>query len=165
MSVYTRLRMIQIWKRGLKLKEIQGRLQEEEVRVSTVSLCHLIKKYRNTQTVLDQRTHNQLRKLKEHHRFIDEAMTANPELTGNQLGDALRAYFPSFNVSISTVKRTRRELGWISKKVHYCALTSEANMAKRVEWCKERLRTNDVDFDDVIWTDECTVQLILTAPA
>ena len=128
MSIYTRLRVILMWKRGLKLKEIQGRLQEEEIRVSTVSLCHLIKKYRNTQTVLDQ-------KLKEeHHRFIDEAMTENPELTGTQLADALRACFPNLNVSISTVKRTRRELGWISKKARYCALISEADRAKRVEW-------------------------------
>lgn len=51
------------------------------------------------------------------------------------------------------------ELGWTAKKTTYGAMISESNQEKRVEWCRERLDTGDTDFDDVIFTDECMVQL------
>ena len=28
-----------------------------------------------------------------------------------------------------------------------------------MEWCKERIESRDTDFDNVIFSDECTVQL------
>ena len=67
--------------------------------------------------------------------------------------------FPTLNVSLSTVKRARMELGWTANKTRYGTLISESNQEKRVEWCKERVETNDMDFDDVLFTDECRVQL------
>ena len=33
------------------------------------------------------------------------------------------------------------------------------NKEKRKEWCQERVDNGDLDMDDVIFTDECTVQL------
>ena len=51
------------------------------------------------------------------------------------------------------------ELGWTAKKTRYGALVSESNQEKRVVWCNERIETNDMDFDDVVFSDECTVQL------
>ena len=36
---------------------------------------------------------------------------------------------------------------------------SENNQEKRVVWCNERMETNDMDFDDVVFSDECTVKL------
>ena len=38
-------------------------------------------------------------------------------------------------------------------------MVSETNQEKRVEWCKERKDTRDMDFNDVVFSDECTVQL------
>ena len=43
-------------------------------------------------------------------------------------------------------------------KPHYCQILQEANKAKRLEWCEQQLE-NEEDFSDVIFTDECTVQL------
>lgn len=34
----------------------------------------------------------------------------------------------------------------------------DVNKEKRLEWCRDRLSGGDT-FEDVIWTDECTVQL------
>ena len=67
--------------------------------------------------------------------------------------------FPGLNVSVSTVKRVRMELGWTAKKTRYGTLVSESNQEKRVVWCNESMETNDMDFDDVVFSDECTVQL------
>ena len=60
---------------------------------------------------------------------------------------------------MSMVKRARNRLGWISKKTRYCALISEGNQEKRLDFCKSLITTNDLEFPDVIWTDECSVQL------
>lgn len=38
-------------------------------------------------------------------------------------------------------------------------MVSETNREKRVEWCQERLSTGDMDFEDIVFTDECTLQL------
>ena len=50
------------------------------------------------------------------------------------------------------------KLGWTAEKTRYGALVSESNQEKRVVWCNERMETNDMDFDDVVFSDECTVQ-------
>ena len=67
--------------------------------------------------------------------------------------------YPEVSISISTIKRVRRELGWVAKRIRYCAMTTEVNKEKRVEWCQEQIREGDLSFNNVVWTDEYTVQL------
>jgi len=85
-------------------------------------------------------------------------MADNDELTATKLLAILKEKYPSLNVSVSAVKRARVELGWTAKKTRYGALVSEVNQEKRVEWCRERQETGNMEFDDVLFTDECTVQ-------
>ena len=40
----------------------------------------------------------------------------------------------------------------------YCQLIRQVNKEKRLAWCTEMLDT-DENFDDVIWTGECSVKL------
>ena len=124
------------------------------------SLCLLICKYRQTGSVADYRTTKPPRKLQENHfRFIDSAIVHNDELSITKLHNMLTVEFPELTVSQSTVKRAQRELGWVAKKTRYCALISDTNKEKRLEWCKQQQKSGDLDFDNVLWTDECTVQL------
>ena len=160
MSTDTRLRIIGMWQRNVTQRAIRSILAEEGIHVSLVSTCRLIRKFRETKSVLDHRTNKSPKILtEEQHRFIDNAMANNNELTGTQLRDKLKEQYPSLEVSISTVKRTRRNLGWVSKRTRYCALISETNREKRKKWSEERIAQNDLELKDVIWTDECTVQL------
>ena len=57
------------------------------------------------------------------------------------------------------IKKVRMKLGWTAKKTRYGSLVSEVNQEKCVDWCKERLETGDMDLDDMIFNDECTVEL------
>ena len=156
----TRTRVIELWRRNYRLKNIQGHLNAEGIEISKKSLCLLISKYKNTGTVADARTRTRPRKLQEeHYRFIDDAMADNDQLTSRQLYRMLEEAYPCIDISISTLKRARRELGWVGKRTRYCALISENNKEKRVTWCQQQLRTSDLDFENVVWTDECTVQL------
>ena len=47
----------------------------------------------------------------------------------------------------------------MAKHTRYCAMIAERNKEKRVEWCQEQIRAGDLRFTNVVWTDECTVQL------
>ena len=100
------------------------------------------------------------RKLGEEHLvFIDEQMAQNDELTARHLRDILEDRWPDLHrVSLSTIKRARRQLGWVATRPKYCQLVRQANREKRVLWCRECLRKKD-KFDNVIWIDECSVQL------
>ena len=90
--------------------------------------------------------------------FIDESLKKNDEITARILRDDLLKEWPDLAVSISTIKRARYQLGWRATRPKYCQLVREANKAKRLDWCKDRLMENE-QFDNVIFTDECSVQL------
>ena len=75
------------------------------------------------------------------------------------LGSFSRCSQPSIWNSISTVKWVWRHLGWISRKTRYCALIRETNEEKRQLWCQQRVEQNDLDLNDVIFSDESSVQL------
>ena len=65
----------------------------------------------------DRRTVKPPRKLdNQHYRFIDDCMAEDDELIVTKLRDKLRERFPTLNVSMSTVKRASREMGWTAKK-------------------------------------------------
>ena len=59
-------------------------------------------------------------------------------------------------VSLATIVRNRVQLGWTYRGSAYCQLICHQNKAKRLEWARTYLHNN---FDDVIWSDEMTVQL------
>ena len=52
----------------------------------------------------------------------------------------------------------RWTLGWVQTGTKYCQLIGEPNRVKRLEFSKKCLRENE-QFDDVIFTDECSVLL------
>ena len=59
-------------------------------------------------------------------------------------------------VSLSTIVRNRSELGWTYRGSAYCQLIRRENKEKRLRWATAHQHDN---FDDVVWTDETTVQL------
>ena len=86
-------------------------------------------------------------------------MADDDELAAAKVRSLLLEKYPTLDVSLSTVKRARMELGWTAKKTRYGALISEVNREKRVEWCTEKVTTGDMEFDDVIFSNRCTAQL------
>ena len=76
----------------------------------------------------------------------------SPELT--------RKIYERFGLSFSRekVKRLRRKLGWVQTGAKYCQLIREPNRVKRLEF-SEKCRRDNEQFDNVIFTDECSVML------
>ena len=85
---------------------------------------------------------------------IDAAMTLDDETTAKELVSTLQN--TGISVSLSTSLKGRRLLGWTSRGTAYCQLVRVANREKRLEWAREHLGDN---FNDVIWTDETSVQM------
>ena len=145
--------------RGYSVAAIVERLQEEHTIVSRVALYKLLKKYKERGSVGDRARRPRRAKLDhEHLVFIDNAMAQNDELSSRQLRQLLEEQWQGLRVSLQTVRRVRKNLGWVCTRPKYCQLVREINKMKRVEWCNAMLDANE-KFQDVVWSDECTVQL------
>lgn len=89
-------------------------------------------------------------------RVVEAKMQADDETTAVQLLDLLRR--SGIQISLSTVKRCRLSLGWTFHGTRYCQMIREPNKLKRLDFANKCLAENET-FDDVIWTDETSVQL------
>ena len=85
-------------------------------------------------------------------------MEENDELTAYNLYCKLMESYPEIKISLSTVRCARTDLGWVSTTPQYCQLIREQNKEKRLMWCQV-VKADKDKFFDVIWTDECSVEL------
>ena len=86
--------------------------------------------------------------------LIEDAMREDDETTATQLQAKLASY--DIYVSLATIVRNRCDLGWIYRGSAYCQLIRNANQQKRLQWAQANMHD---DFENVIWSDETTVQL------
>ena len=155
-SYHIRKLAVALRKAGCSIVAIHKRLAEEGVSVSLRSLQKLYKKFSEHGYVLGLPWRKRSKKLTpEMEEMIDEVIRKNDELTAQQLRTKLKEKFSSLELSLSTVKVARRRRRWVCTKPHYCHILRAVNKTKRLEWCQE----DEEDFSEVIFTDECTVQL------
>ena len=65
-------------------------------------------------------------------------------------------WLTKYNITLRTVLHCRTALGWTFCGSAYCQLIRETNKDKRLAWAQAHLHET---FDNVTWTDECTIQL------
>ena len=131
LDLQTRRRVIALKMHGYSVMEIKGRLEEENVLVSRQSLHKLLRKYRLHKTYVDLPRKAQPKKISaEMHCTIEDELSKNDELTSPQLHTILTNKYPSFEASLCTIRRARRDLGWVSTRPHYCQLIREVSSAR-----------------------------------
>ena len=81
-------------------------------------------------------------------------MKHNDETTATQILKMLEE--GGHKVSLTTIIRARKNLGWTFHGSRYCQLIREKNKEKRVAWAREHLTDN---FAGVVWTNEFMIQL------
>ncbi len=81
-------------------------------------------------------------------------MCHDDETTAIQLREVL--VHNGIGLHIHTVLRSREQLGWTFRGSAYCQLIRDVNKQKRLEWA---LRNQHDRFKNVIFSDECSVQL------
>ena len=162
LSEYQRQRIISLWTGGGVTKaEIRRTLAREGVFTTHQTITSTITRWQATGSVQDRPRIGQVKTIPSaHYRFIDAAMADNDELTASGLKMLLVKEFGEDKATYSerTVARARNELGWTFTTARYCQAIRDANKQKRVEWVNKCLEDEE-QFQDVIFTDECTVQL------
>ena len=76
------------------------------------------------------------------------------EMIAVQLHALLQCH--GYTMTLKTVLRCRTALGWTFRGSASCQLIRQQNIAKRLQWAQEHLRDG---FDNMIWTDESSVQM------
>ncbi|XP_071176442.1 uncharacterized protein [Mytilus edulis] len=92
--------------------------------------------------------------------FIDEKIHADREISAQELTREINARF-HINISVATIKRARKSLGWTRSATQYCQMVRHQNKPKRLDHALKCLADNE-QFDDVIFTDETTVKIQTT---
>ena len=89
--------------------------------------------------------------------IVDQKMKEDDETTATQLHALLTS--GGYNILLRTILLCRSTLGWMFRGSAYCQLIRDGNKIKHLAWAKQFVTYKDKDFKDVIFTDECTVQL------
>ena len=154
-SAYTKQRILHYAKTNVKPPTIQKLLQEENIRTTRQGIRQFLKNY-SARGVLDRSPGSgRCSKItREVRQIVETQMRLDDETTATQLHRLLEER--GYRLSLSTILRFRRALGWTFRGSSYCQLIRQQNKLKRLAWAQEHLRDN---FDTVIWTDETTVQL------
>ena len=128
LDIAARRRVIVLKQSGYSIAEIKQRLSEENISISLQSLFSLVKKYNETGKLIDMPRRTRPRKLtREMMAMLNQLLSENDELTSRRIRSSLLEKWPSLQVSIPTIKRVRREIGWVCTKPHYCQLLRDVS--------------------------------------
>ena len=142
---------------GYKAPSIQKLLKDEGVFVSRVSIWKFLCRYKKTGTIARQEGSGRKTLLtRQIQGVVEEQMQKDDETTAYQLHKILSE--KGVNVSSRSILRWRKQLGWTFRGSAYCQLIRHENKEKRLRWAKEYLNESEDGFDDVIWTDESSIQ-------
>ena len=86
--------------------------------------------------------------------IVEEQMRHDNETTASQLHVHLTSL--GYTLKLRTILCCRMSLGWTFRGSAYCQLIRDVNKQKRLNLARDH-RSNS--FADVIFTDECSVQL------
>ena len=87
-------------------------------------------------------------------RIVEEQMRRDDETTASQLHVHLTSL--RYTLNLQTILRCRTSLGWTFRGSAYCQLIRDANKQKRLKFSRDHRSDS---FADVIFIDECSVQL------
>ena len=152
------MRILCLSQRGHRLPTISRMLQEEGMTSSRKGVANFLKRYRSTGTIALRPGSGRPTKVTEEvKRIVEERMRNDDETTAYQLHQLLTS--KGYGISLRTILRCRTALGWTFRGSSYCQLIRDVNKTKRLEWAQEYLSEAESGFEDVIWSDEATVQL------
>ena len=153
---YKKLRILHYHAQGYKPYTIAKVLETNEgLKLSRFGVAKFLKHYEETGTIKRKPGSGQPSKVSsEIKSIVDEQMNKDDETTAFQLHSLLVS--KGYNISLKTILRCRASLGWTFRGSAYCQLIRECNKQKRLAWA---LNHQDDRFEDVIWTDESTIQL------
>ena len=152
---YVKRRILALNREGMRPPTITRVLCTEGLRASRRGILFLTR-YEMTESLARQPGSGRKTIITEEIRTIVEGqMQADDTSTATQLHQLLIHH--GHNVSLRTVLRCRTALGWTFSGSAYCQPIRTANKAARLKWARDHVGEAEGGFEDVIWTDECTI--------
>ena len=128
MSLDTRKRVIILKEQGFSVSKIITRLQQEQIFVSRQALYSLFKKHSDTGCLVDLPKRTRARKINDEMiAVMDDALSNNDELTSRETRSILVERWPNLDVTLSTIKRIRNQIGWKCTRPHYCQMVRDVS--------------------------------------
>ena len=113
---YKRCRIIHYLKRGCSNPHIAELLKDEGLSTSRVTVWRLRKRLEETLSITPSQRPGPHVKLASKLDIIERSMREDDETTAAQLQEKMQ------DVSLSTIKKARRDLGWTYRTAAYCQL-------------------------------------------
>ena len=157
-SSYKKQRILCLYFGGYKPSTIAKFLREEGMQASRRGVDKFIQRYRQTGTIARKPGSGRPSKItSEIKAIVDEQMRTDDETTAVQLHALLKS--KGYDISLRTILRCRTSLGWTFRGSAYCQLIRDVNKQKRLEWARTYQSEAENGFNNIIWSNECTVQL------
>ena len=154
-SDYTKQRILIFYRRGYRAPTIAKKLRDEGIIASRRGIWKFLTRYLETGTIKRKEGSSRPTKItSEVKRLVETQMRLDDETTAVQLFALCNQN--GINISLATILRARTILGWTFRGSAYCQLIRDINKVKRRDWASANLHDN---FEDVIWSDECSVQM------
>ena len=161
-SDYLKNRALCYRSQGLSPPRIVKRLKEEGLIASRQGLAKFFNRYDETGSAARRPGSGRISKLTpEVLAIVEGQMQMDDETTAVQLMALLAAR--NHPLSLSTILCCRRKLGWTFRGSAYCQLIRAANKIKRLQFAKDFFHEAASGFNDVVYTDETSIQLEIIA--
>ncbi len=152
---YTKQRILIFHSHGYRAPTITRKLQDEGITVSRRGVAKFLSRFWETGTTRRKEGSSRPTKITSQvKQLIETQMRLDDETTAIQIFALCNRN--RISISLATILRARKCLGWTFRGSAYCQLIRDVNKVKRRDWANANLHDS---FDDVIWTDECSVQM------
>ena len=133
-------------------------LKSEDIFISRQGVAKVLLRVKATGSITRQAGSGRPTKLtREVKEIVVEAMRNDDETTAVQLHAIL--VDKQHILSLSSILRCRKSLGWTFRGSAYCQMLREVNKTKRLEWATQYVHEAQTGFLNVVFTDETSVQL------
>ena len=156
-SSYKRQRILHHYCGGHHAPTIAKLPREEGLKVTRVGIAKFLMKFQETGSIGRRLGSGRPSKITaEMKETVEKQMRLDDETTTYQLHQLLTS--KGYSISLRTILRCRTALGWTFRGSAYCQLIQHPNKLKRLEWANNNPYSDEA-FKNVIFTDECTLQL------
>ena len=159
LSAYWRQRIISLWTQGQSISSIVRLLHAEGRDTMRTTVRKWVFRWEEQAGLEDKARSGRDSKISsEVAEYMDEQLEEDDELSSVELQRLISRKF-AVQISSSSIRRyLRLSLQWSVVRTRFGPMISEKNQRKRVEFARMCMETDD-GFDNVIWTDESSVQL------
>ena len=160
LSAYACERIVRLWQQGTLPAYIVRELGHDGICTTSRTVRHRIFAWTKGEGLKDRRRSGRPSTItKEIADYMNRMLEQDDELTASEMHRLIAKRF-SVRIPASTIRRfLRLNLKWVVVRARTGPMISDKNKKKRSEFARKCIADKDT-FDDVVWTDESSVQLV-----